>query len=79
MIIKKITINEKNANIFLNRIIDQILMEKLPLSINLRDFFLIDDFKVIDSVEEEEILKQNKVLLCDRLLGNSKILYKKGN
>ena len=42
-------------------------MDKLLLTINIRDFFILNNYQQVDDKDEAEIASQNKVLLCKKL------------
>ena len=53
-------------------------MDKLLLTINIRDFFILNNYQQGDDKDEAEIANQNKVLLCEKLLEKLQNLKKIG-
>ena len=41
-------------------------MDKLLLTINIRDFFIVNNYQQVDDKDEAEIASQNKVLFCKK-------------
>ena len=53
-------------------------MDKLLLTINIRDFFMFTNYQQVDDKDEGDITSQNKVLLCEKLQEKLKNLKKIG-
>ena len=53
-------------------------MDKLLLTINIRDFFILNNYQQVDDKDEGDITSQNKVLLCEKLQEKFKNLKKIG-
>ena len=53
-------------------------MDKILLSINIQDFFILNNYKQVDDKDEAEITRQNKVLLSGKLQDKFQNLWKIG-
>ena len=53
-------------------------MDKLLLTINIRDFFILNNYLQVDDKDEGDITSQNKVLFCEKLQEKFKHLKKIG-